>query len=191
MTKLNWEKASKMNRYFRAVFAPDRPADKPLEFETFPSKRTIFEAENPLGLTEVDCLGRMPEPDKRTRIAVHLLQGEAAIREIYGLAEGVPLNEAAKKASDDFKRFCRLVAISCDADSSPERNFWPLAVCFSVFFLDYYNLVIANNGPKASHLTWGIWEKISNFRPDLETPFLKNNPKIREWTTSSSGEKNT
>jgi len=173
VTKLNWEKASQIDRHFRWVFRQDRPADSSLEFDQMPASRRFAGIPNPLGLTEDDCLGRVPAPDKRARIAAHLLEHEADLKDSYGLNNGVPLGEAVKEISRDFKSFCLRVTVS---DTSMERNFWPLAVCLGVVYLNFYNKVIAAKGEKVSFLTWEVWEKISNYRPDRDTPLFKSSP---------------
>lgn len=173
MTKFNWEKAAKNDRYYRLVFAKDRPADKPLELELPPGKRTLGEFDNPLGLTEDDCVGRVPALEKREQIAALLLHREADLKEAYGLNNGVPIADAVKKVSRNFNQFCRLVAL---AETNPERNFWPLAVCYGVFYLHYYNTVIAAKGEKVPCLTWEIWERVSSYRQAPSAPILSDHP---------------
>lgn len=159
MTKFNWERAARNSRYLRAIFSQDRPIFQKLEFE-IKQKNIDTEFPNPIGLTDDDCLGRLPDLNKRMKIIIQLLQTEIELKNIYLLKDDVPLNEAVERAAKDFQQFCRFVSFTCDIKSSSSENFWPLAVCFSVFYLSYYNSVLANKGEKISKLSLEILDKL-------------------------------
>lgn len=165
MTKFNWERASKLDRHFRVVFAPDRPADRPLDLNISPKRPAMAELQNPLGLTEGDCFGKVPDIEIRVKIFTRLVQTESALKELI-FNEAVLLDEdvsGVSRSRKAFKSFCRLVALNCEIDSSSEGNYWPIAVCLSVFYLDFYNSVIAKKGERVSELSWEIWTRIKEF----------------------------
>jgi len=160
MTKFNWERASKNSKYLRALFSQERPTSQKLDFDVNLEKKWDSKISNSIGLTEEDCLGRLPDLNKRMKIIIQLLQTENTLKEIYLIPDSLPLNEVVKKAAKDFQQFCRLVSFTCDIKSSSSENFWPLTVCFSVFYLSYYNSVLAGKGEKASKLSFEILNKL-------------------------------
>jgi hypothetical protein len=160
MTKFNWERASKNSRYLRALFSQERPVSQKLDFNINREKNWDSQIPNSIGLTEEDCRGRLPDLNKRMKIIIQLLQTENTLKEIYLLPDGLFLNEVAVKAARNFQQFCRLVSFTCDIKSRSSENFWPLAVCFSVFYLSYYNNVLAGKGEKASKLSFEILNKL-------------------------------
>ena len=160
MTKFNWERAARNSRYLRAIFSQDRPVFQKLEFEIKYKKNIDADFPNPIGLTDEDCLGRLPDLNKRMKIINQLIQTEIELKEIYLLKNDSSLNEAAEKAAKDFQQFCRFVSFTCNIKSSHPENFWPIAVCISVFYLNYYNSVVADKGEKVSKLSSEILNRL-------------------------------
>ena len=160
MTKFNWERAARNSRYLRAIFSQDRPILPKLEFEIKYKKNMDAEFPNPIGLTDEDCLGRLPDLNKRMKIINQLIQTESELKEIYLLKKGVSLNEAVEKAAKDFQQFCRFVSFTCDIKSSHPENFWSILVCISVFYLSYYNNVVADKGKKVPKLSSEILNRL-------------------------------
>ena len=160
MTKFNWERAARNSRYLRAIFSQDRPILQKLEFEIKYIKNIDAEFPNPIGLTDEDCLGRLPDLNKRMKIINQLIQTESELKEIYLLKKGVSLNEAVEKAAKDFQQFCRFVSLTCDIKSSHPENFWSIVVCISVFYLSYYNSVVADKGKKVPKLSSEILDRL-------------------------------
>ena len=156
MTKFNWEKANARSKRFKSSITLQQITDgiTVLRREEFDINNKNH---NPLGLSDDDCTGKIPTPQKRMEIVRYLLDNNKDIRDNF---DSFDTNEML--TSKKFSQFCwRVFLISLDwKDTGCElKNFMPIAVCFSVTYLRFYNEVVSTDG-KAKNLTSGILKKM-------------------------------
>ena len=136
MTKFNWEKANQRDRQSRYSFVYDDLAQVFKEKAHFDIESKIH---NPLNLYDDDCNGRVPSEEKRQKIFNYLNTHKNKY-----VAFNLEIKDITKISSREFVRFCH--KLSQHLPDLTERDIllgslMPIAVCFSVFYLDAYNLL--------------------------------------------------
>jgi len=156
MTKFNWEKANAKSKRFKSSITFQQITDgiTVLRREEFDINN---KSHNPLGLSDEDCTGAIPTPEKRVQIVRYLLDNNKYIRDTcdnFGIEERI--------SSKEFKKFCWrvfLTSFNWEDTGCELKIVMPIAVCFSVIYLRTYNEVVSKDG-KATILTIEILKQM-------------------------------
>jgi hypothetical protein len=136
MTKFNWERANQRDRLRRHSFFYD-------ELIQVNKEKTQFDIENkqhnPLDLYDGDCNGRVPSEEKRQKIFNYLNTHKNNYVDFH-----LEIKDITKISSKEFARFSH--QLSQHLPDLTERDIlsgslMPIAVCFSIFYLNAYNLL--------------------------------------------------
>lgn len=159
MTKLNWERQNSIQRYFKSLYERDAKGEE--SSKSTDSIDILNERHNPLGLSDADCTGKIPSPEKRLAIFKYLVENDKNLRDRYR----TDLNNISDRqtiSSKEFKNFSRHVlfaSLNWPGDKCPPGIALPVAVCFSVIYLQIYNEHTAP-GSRVSALTPEVYKEL-------------------------------